>query len=678
MSKDSIRSQPNSHSSSYLIVVLLGIVLFNPFIIYLLIGKLFLTIILFFSLLFLLFILFKLKVKHSLLLVYSINLIAIISVLIHFEVVFRYRFPQYVIENLYTAKGRFYINKKNLVNNINDKEYSSIYKTNCQGIRIPESYNSIDSITKCDWLFIGDSYTQGAQVNFDQLYTSQLYRNFPDKVIVNYGVSGLGIPEEFELFKYLNPKLHPSKVFLQLCNFNDFMNVKFSKGGWQSKLMEVSDLYRFIYYNLVYKGPGELPIGRWTEPFSPNEKENIDNNIFYIPTSPVKEKDIEEFKKYLIDFRNEALKNNVELVILLIPTKEQVYFKFFQEVVKTYNIDVAKLDMNYPNRMTKRLTDSLGIKFIDLMDSYSFAEGQVFYDFDEHLNPLGHQVTAEVLTDSLHSWDIPSGAKLLSKDFYGERYGNPSQDKSIVVYQSVKDGNMEIFISDSNNLTQNRITVNEIDDLHPMLNKTNDKVLFTEGDYQLGKSDVYIQNITGDDKIEISNDLNEYGAIPVFSKSNKSIAYCSWYLKDQIITKPQIVIFNSETKEKLNITNNGFENWRPFFSPDESKLVYISKRENYYQLYLFDLVTQVETKLVNTSWDIWDPAFSDDGNKIIYSAKQKGNWDLFEFDLNSKAVKQITDTKGDEWDPFYISDSTLIFSGSFGPFRCIYKRNLDF
>jgi TolB protein len=107
-------------------------------------------------------------------------------------------------------------------------------------------------------------------------------------------------------------------------------------------------------------------------------------------------------------------------------------------------------------------------------------------------------------------------------------------------------------------------------------------------------------------------------------------------------------------------------------------VVYISKREKYYQLYLYDLVTRSETRLVNTSWDIWDPTFSDDGNKIIYSAKQKGNWDLFEFDLNSKTVKQITDTKGDEWDPFYTSDSTLIYSGSFGPFRCIYKRNLDF
>lgn len=666
-----------NYPSSKLLIILLGLVLFNPFIIFLLIGKLFLTFILFISLELLLILIFILKIKHYVLFIYSINLFALISILIHFEVVFRFRFPQYVIENLYTAKGKFYINKKNLVSNIDDKEYTCIYKTNCQGIRVPESYNSVDSINSCDWLFIGDSYTQGAQVNFDQLYTSKLYKYYPDKIIVNYGVSGLGIPEELELFKYLRPKLHPTKVFLQLCNFNDFMNVHYSRGGWQSKLMEVSDLYRFFYFNLVYKSPGELPIGRWTEPFSPNEEENIDNNIFYMPSGEIKEKDIKDFKKYLLEFNNEAIKNNVELIVLLIPTKEQVYYKFLQEVVNAYKIDIDKLDMQRPNKIAKRLTDSLGIKFIDLFKSFSLAKDQVFYDFDEHLNSYGHKVTADALADSLNSWGNFSRTKLFSNNYYGERYGNPSQDKKLVAYQAVIDGNMEIFISDTNNSSRQRITVNQVEDLHPMLSNNNKKIVFTEGDYQTGKSDVFIEDISGNDKIEISNDLNEYGAIPVFSKSNKSIAYCSWYIKDKKISKPQIVIYNTETKEKMNITKNFFENWRPYFSPDESTIVYISKRTNCYQLYQYDLINNQETKLITPTCDIWDPAFSDDGRKIIYSAKQNGNWDLFVYDLKSQKTVKITNSQGDEWDPFFISSNIIMYSGSFGPFRCIYKRNID-
>jgi len=236
---------------------------------------------------------------------------------------------------------------------------------------------------------------------------------------------------------------------------------------------------------------------------------------------------------------------------------------------------------------------------------------------------------------------------------------------------------MEIFISDSLNSSRQRMTINQVENLHPSLSMNCDKVMFTEGDYELGGSDVFFQNVDGTDKKEISNRLNEYGAIPVFSKSNKLIAYCSWYLRDNKITKPQIIVYSPETGERLEISNKDYENWRPFFSPDEKLVVYISKREKHYQLVLYDLISKSETQLMDSSYDIWDPAFSEDGNRIIFSANPTRNWDLFEYDLIAKKVVQITQSKGDEWDPFYTSDSTIIFSGSFGPFRCIYKRNLD-
>jgi hypothetical protein len=639
-------------------------------------GKLIITILTFIIAQIILFLIFKLRGKHKVAFAYLLNFIIIISVLSHFEIVFKFRYPEYVIENLYTAKRKFYINKKNLLSKIDDKEYNCVFRTNCQGIRVPESFNSIDSIPTCDWLFIGDSYTQGAQVNFDQLYTSQLYKYFPDRIIVNYGVSGLGIPEELELYKYLYPKLKPTKVFLQLCNFNDFMNVHLSNKGWQSKLVEISDLYRFFYFNLVYKGPSELPIGRWAEPFCANEYENTSNNIFYKPSNSIKERDIQEFENYLIEFKKETIKNGVDLIIILIPTKEQIYYKFLQEVINGYHIDINDLDMSKPNRLLKRLTDSLNIKFIDLYDSYTLSPEQVFFDFDEHLNTVGHSITAKALTDTLNAWGLKSSAKLVSGNYFGERYGNYSQDKSLLTYQAVVDGNMEIFISDTLNQKTKRITINQIDDLHPMLSQNNTKVVFTEGNYQEGISDVFIQDINGTDKVEVSNNPGEYGAIPVFSRSNKYIAYCSWTMEGGKISKPQILVYNTETGIKTNITNNNQENWRPSFSPDETKIAYISRKDKFYGLHLYDLDRHVDEEILLDNYDIWDPSFSADNKNILYSSNKNGNWDLFEYNLYSKQFTQLTETRGDEWDPFYISPDDIIYSGEFGPFRCIYKKLL--
>ena len=47
---------------------------------------------------------------------------------------------------------------------------------------------------------LGDSFTQGAQVDFGDLFTSRLSERFPDKIILNAGISGLGIGHEYNYF----------------------------------------------------------------------------------------------------------------------------------------------------------------------------------------------------------------------------------------------------------------------------------------------------------------------------------------------------------------------------------------------------------------------------------------------------------------------------------------------
>jgi hypothetical protein len=209
---------------------------------------------------------------------YLINLLVLASVLFYAEVLFRFVFKEYIIDDFYHIVGNTYINKPFLEKHINDKEYSVLYRTDNYGFRIDQSMIDNIDIDKCDWLFIGDSFTQGAQVEYRDLFTSQLYRMAPDKIIVNAGISGLGIAQELELYRSLYPKLKPKKVFLQLCNFNDFMNVELRQPALTEYLMEYSDLVRSILYNIKFQSPGELPLGRWTEPFYSIESQNQKRN----------------------------------------------------------------------------------------------------------------------------------------------------------------------------------------------------------------------------------------------------------------------------------------------------------------------------------------------------------------------------------------------------------------
>ena len=92
--------------------------------------------------------------------------------------------------------------------------------------------NANDSINICDWLFIGESFTQGAQVDYRQMFTSLLYRHFSNKVIVNAGISDAGLYEELNYYKSMGQKLRPKRFFLQIGVFNDFKDKNdYNKNG---------------------------------------------------------------------------------------------------------------------------------------------------------------------------------------------------------------------------------------------------------------------------------------------------------------------------------------------------------------------------------------------------------------------------------------------------------------
>ena len=211
------------------------------------------------------------KYKNLRIKVWAFNMCFICSILFNAEVVFKYVYSSLDVPNLYELRGSYYFNKPYLEQKFNDPEFVSYYKTNCQGYRIDEMTSPDIHVGSCDWMFIGDSFTQGAQVNYDKLYSTLVYRYFPNKIIVNAGISGAGLYDELNYFKDKGHLLKPKKVFLQIGSFNDFMNVVERHPIFQDYLVEYSSLYRYFKYNA--SNSDELPLGRWTEPFFPYKPE---------------------------------------------------------------------------------------------------------------------------------------------------------------------------------------------------------------------------------------------------------------------------------------------------------------------------------------------------------------------------------------------------------------------
>lgn len=610
------------------------------------------------------------QVKTFRLTVWFFNIFAIIGIALTAELVFRELYADKSVPNIYEVRGNYYFNKPNLNQRFDDEEFNAIYRTNCQGYRIDLLSNETDSIKQCDWLFIGDSFTQGAQVNYDQMFTSLLYRYLPDKVIVNAGMSGAGLYESLNYLKDEGKKLKPKKIFLQIGAFNDFYNIKERHAGWSEYLMEYSDLYRYLQYNILDNPT--LPLGRWTEPFFEHPEENAKFNIFYKESSQEKRNDEKAFEEVMRTFKQQADDIGAELIVFLIPSKEQTSDNMLEEVIRRFGISRSELDMQAPNNLTASVCHNLGITLIDLYEAFRDNEDFPFFMRDEHLNAYGHRLVADELKKAMK----PKANEYISFSSANnnERYPTFFDCGMSVLYQSQLPGLYQIKTSNVVHGREDAVWSSNKPLIHPVISPDGTWLAFTEGDQDHGDTDVILYNrvIERDDAI---NPKGFHGAIPSFSHNSKLIAYPKWRDNEN----PVVAVYDvTEAKELFSFGDKETEVWRPVFSPDDSLIYYIKMgRNGNFAIWQYELSTKQSSQVLQTPFNIWDIAVSPSGNKIAFAGNKNGNWDLFIYDLSTAELSQLTNSLGNEWDPIFYSENELWFAGEFGINNGIFHITLQ-
>jgi Tol biopolymer transport system component len=373
-----------------------------------------------------------------------------------------------------------------------------------------------------------------------------------------------------------------------------------------------------------------------------------------------------------------VIKNGGQLIVIQIPTKEQLYYRYFAEVIKSYQINPQDLDMEFPNTFLSGICQTNGIAHLDLTQEFGSLDKEIFYQYDEHLNEFGHDQLSTIISNHFDSLKTSNGIiKLLSEYNTEDRY--PIQyDSNLLTFQSVRDSNIELFISKGDTHNAQRITFNDIDEFHPCLNTRANKILFTEGDQDRGETKIAIMDLDGTNRDYITKG-STFGAIPFWNKEGTKIAYAKWTSDSSgNKTQPYIVVDDLEKLTQVVITSPEYESWRPVFSPDDRFLFYISKRDDKtFDIYRYEFSTQKEENLTKTNYDEWDVAVSRDGKEIAYAANKNKNWDLFIMDLATAKTIQLTNSLGDEWDPsFGIASSDLLYAGTFGFMNGIFKMKV--
>jgi TolB protein len=115
----------------------------------------------------------------------------------------------------------------------------------------------------------------------------------------------------------------------------------------------------------------------------------------------------------------------------------------------------------------------------------------------------------------------------------------------------------------------------------------------------------------------------------------------------------------------------------PSWSPDGTKLTYVTFEKNQAQIFVQDIYTSKRTMLTSFSGINGAPRFSPDGTKMAMVLSKDGNPEVYVMDLTTQKMRRITRHRAIDTEPSWMPDgNSLIFSSERGGKPQLYRVNL--
>lgn len=154
------------------------------------------------------------------------------------------------------------------------------------------------------------------------------------------------------------------------------------------------------------------------------------------------------------------------MVLIFIPSKEQISPELLKEVLDEYNISKEEIDLSIPNKLCQSVANALRVELYDLTTEFRQSNSFPFFTHDEHMNVVGHQLIAERIVKELSS--ISGGYDYLSEGNYHERYPTIHADGTMV-YQSQTEHYYTINRLNMNNGYREELWRGVSELVHPMI-----------------------------------------------------------------------------------------------------------------------------------------------------------------------------------------------------------------
>ena len=140
----------------------------------------------------------------------------------------------------------------------------------------------------------------------------------------------------------------------------------------------------------------------------------------------------------------------------------------------------------------------------------------------------------------------------------------------------------------------------------------------------------------------------------------------------------RLAIMDSDGANHRFITNGQSIALTPRFSPDYSRIVYVSYVSNLVRVYVYDVGSGSQRIVHESSNTTFAPRWSPDGRFILFSMSVAGNTDVYRIPADGGAPRRLTDGPGIDVGGSYSPDgSRIVFESDRSGAQQIYVMNAD-
>ena len=213
-----------------------------------------------------------------------------------------------------------------------------------------------------------------------------------------------------------------------------------------------------------------------------------------------------------------------------------------------------------------------------------------------------------------------------------------SRDGHALVFQSLREGNFELYTLELRDGREKRITSTLGDEQNANWSSQDKGLIFEslQGHVSLG---VEVLDFTTGERSTILP-AGSYG--PVFSADDRHLCY---YLSPG--EQPSSQIFrrdvNGVNEVQLTFTKAGQHNSNPTWSPDGKRIAFQSLRDGNWEIYVMNFDGSKLTRLTFNRFSDGYPTWSLDGQQIAFESDRGGVWQIYVMKADGSQQARVTD-----------------------------------